>query len=264
LGSTPTYALPYPELTDAADVPTDMHELATAIEAALAIVKSTGAIPGEVKMWPGAAVPAVATYGLWVWADGAVYSSTTYPKAAAAIANAWRTAHGQADPGAGNFRVPDLRGVLAAGLDAMPGGARANRMTRAVAITIAARTGEEYHTITLPEAPAHAHVVTDPGHGHGVTDPKHAHAINDPTHAHNVPAGWNANAGNGGNPISKDDYQAEVATRAAATGISVVAGATGVAVVANVAGVTLQNAGGGGAHENVPPTVFVPWIVKLD
>jgi hypothetical protein len=29
-------------------------------------------------------------------------------------------------------------------------------------------------------------------------------------------------------------------------------------------GISIQASGGGGAHENVQPTVFVPYIVKLD
>lgn len=95
-----------------------------------------GQIPGEVKLWPGSVLPSVTDYGHWAWANGAVYAVATYPKAAANISPAWRTFDGAADPGAGNFRVPDLRGLVPAGMDQMPAGARANRMTRSVAITI--------------------------------------------------------------------------------------------------------------------------------
>lgn len=35
MGTTPNYALPYPESTEPADIPTDIHELATALEAKL-------------------------------------------------------------------------------------------------------------------------------------------------------------------------------------------------------------------------------------
>ena len=38
MGSTPTYGLPFPETTDPADVPTDMHELALEVEAELGTV----------------------------------------------------------------------------------------------------------------------------------------------------------------------------------------------------------------------------------
>lgn len=168
-------------------------------------------IPGEIKAWPGTTLPLQATYGKWVWADGAVYAAATYPIASGHINAAWKTAYGQSDPGAGNFRVPDLRGLVLAGLDQMPGGSRANRMTRSVAITIAAKTGEETHVITVAEMPSHSHTVSSginglaPGGGFG-----------------------SGSSGNFVNPI------------------------------------VIDNTGGGGAHENVQPTVFVPYIVRLD
>lgn len=169
-------------------------------------------IPGEIKLWPGQTLPAIGTYGKWVWANGAVYAVATYPVAAGHIDDAWDTFNGASNPGAGNFRVPDLRGLVPAGLDQMPGDvARANRMTRAVAITIAGKTGEETHIITIPEMPAHTH----PG----------PFLVGSPD---NHSLGGNA----GGNS----------STQAANTG----------------------STGGGAAHENVQPTVFVPYIVRLD
>lgn len=186
-------------------------------------------IPGEIKAWPNTVLPVQATYGKWVWADGAVYSVATYPLAAGHIHASWKTAYGQSDPGAGNFRVPDLRGLVLAGLDQMPGGVRANRMTRSVAITIAAKTGEETHIVSVNEMPAHGHTVTDPGHTHTKTATD--------------------SAGNGGTtPVrsSGGTGQSISITNAAVTGI------------------TIANAGGGAGHENVQPTVFVPYIIRLD
>jgi len=168
------------------------------------------AIPGEVKLWSGSALPG-SSYGTWVWADGAVYAVAAHPLAAGHIATAWKTFAGASDPGPTNFRVPDLRGLVPAGLDQMPGGTRANRMTRSVAITLAGRTGEETHVITVPEMPAHTHT-TD---GYLLKN-----------------VGTNTGYGGGG-------------------GDGVAAG-------------SIQSAGGNGAHENVQPTVFVPYIVYLD
>jgi microcystin-dependent protein len=186
-------------------------------------------IPGEIKAWPSGTLPNQSSYGKWVWADGAVYSSATYPIAAGHIHINWRTAHGLSDPGAGNFRVPDLRGLTIAGLDQMPGGLRANRMTRSVAITIAAKTGEETHIVTVNEMPAHGHTVTDPGHTH-------------------MPNGVAIRSPYGGN------Y----------TGVGGDYGPASAAPTTAVTGITIANAGGGAGHENVQPTVFVPYIVRLD
>lgn len=189
-----------------------------------------GLIPGEIRLWSGSVLPEVVNYGKWVWADGAVYAVASYPIAASHIAAAWKTFGGASDPGAGNFRVPDLRGLVPAGLDAMPGGSRANRMTRSVAIILAGKTGEETHVITLPEMAQHSHTVNDPGHNHTV----------------NYRDRFETN----GNSNLVLDY--------VNTGTIPLPGGT------NVTGITIQNAGGNNDHENVQPTVFVPYIVKLD
>jgi microcystin-dependent protein len=187
------------------------------------------AIPGEIKMWSGIALPTVAKYGTWVWADGTAYAAATYPEAAANIAAGWKTHNGKADPGAGMFRVPDLRGSAPIGLDAMPGGARANRMSRAAAINVAGVAGEEYHILNTNEMPAHAHGVNDPGHSHSME----------------------AQSGTAGGAQAFAKLENWIA--AWYTFIST-----------NPTGISIQNAGGGAQHENVPPTTFVPYIVKLD
>lgn len=179
---------------------------------------AVSSIPGEVKLWPSATLPVQGTYGKWVWADGGIYVTATYPIAAGHIATQWRTFDGASDPGASNFRVPDLRGLAPVGMDAMPGGSRSNRMTRAVSIIIAGRAGEETHVISIPEMPVHNHAYRKTG---------------------------NANEGPGVNVFINKDGGTENQLVAAGGG-------------------ALVNAGGGGAHENVQPSVFVPYIVRLD
>ena len=183
----------------------------------------SGTIPGEVRLWAGSALPVGASYGTWVWADGAIYPVATYPIAAGNIANAWRTFAGASDPGGANFRVPDLRGLTPVGLDAMPGGGRANRMTRAVAITLAGRAGEETHIVTIPEMPNHSHPTTV-----------------------NI-------LGNTGGQTSTTDR---------APGAAVLVDYQGEAQMLYI-NVGNPAVGGGGAHENVQPSVFVPYIVCL-
>lgn len=193
---------------------------------------SASSIPGELRMWAGNALPAAGTFGLWVWADGAVYPNANYPIAAGNIAPAWRTFGGASDPGPANFRVPDMRGLTPMGMDAMPGGARANRMTRAVSIVLAGRTGEELHAITIAEMATHNHGVTDPGHEHNIN--------------------WQPGSGSGDgafadSAVDVGPYRTDAANymQPAATGIFI------------------QHVGGGNGHENVQPTVFIPYIVCL-
>jgi microcystin-dependent protein len=190
-----------------------------------------GLIPGEVRLWPNNALPELASYGLWTWANGGVFAVVDHPIAASHIATQWRTFDGASDPGAGNFRVPDLRGLVPSGMDQMPAGARANRMTRSVSIIIAGKSGKETHVISLPEMAAHNHGVSDPGHTHYINREVHSFTLGAVAYAH-LESG-------GGAP---EAYY----TSGQYTGISI------------------QNAGGNAAHENVQPTVFVPYIVKLD
>ena len=246
MAKTTTWQIPYPDLSSPADIQgvDGVDDLAQRVDVCLTQIRAQGAIPGEVKLWPGGALPAQATYGHWVWADGVAYSATTYPLSAANIAAAWKTFGGAADPGAGMFRVPDLRGMSPAGLDQMPGGARANRTTRAVAIVLAGRTGEEYHTIALAEVPAHTHAITDPTHYHGISDSGHVH-------------------GGGAQPGSP--AYAGGAQNASPGQQNAALNGTGIGIASAYAGINgTQYSGSGGAHENVPPTVYVPYIVKLD
>src|SRR5215467_1855076 len=118
--TTPVWALPYPQEVDPADVPKDIKALADKLDAVLSAVKTGSSIPGEIKCWPGGTLPSQSSYGHWVWCDGLDYSSSTYPLASANIASAWLTHGGKPNPGAGRFRVPDLRGSTLVGMDAMP------------------------------------------------------------------------------------------------------------------------------------------------
>lgn len=251
MAKTPVWLLPYPVLTDPADITgvDAVDDLANRLETVLSQIRASGSIPGEVKMWPGGVLPALATYGHWVWADGTAYASATYPLASGNIAAAWKTHAGKVDPGAGQFRVPDLRGEVPTGLDAMPGGARANRITRAAAATLAAVVGEEFHTLAAAEMPAHSHTVNSHAHG-GNT----GYFSNDHTHTLNLPGA----SGTGG--------VGSIGTQNSAGGNLIYTGGVSAnhyhAVNAEAPGT--NNAGSGGAHENLPVTVFVPWIVKLD
>jgi microcystin-dependent protein len=240
-------------------------------------------IPGEIKLWGGKVVPDFDKYGRWVWADGTAYSETTYPLAAANIAPEWKTAHGQADPGSGMFRVPDLRGLTPVGLDQMPGGSRANRITRSVAIIVASKTGEELHVVSTAEMPSHSHVVAAHSHGGitGYVSADHAHYTSGQTggrsaqHTHGAffyqnPGGGPSNA-NLPSPNLGSTYQGQADavygesqdhTHAFSAWSGGISANHYHAINAEAPGTDAQ--GSGGAHETMQPSVFVPYIVALD
>ena len=219
--------------------------------------QGSSAMPGEVKLWPSDNLPDPATFGDWAWANGDAFDIAEYPIAAANIAAAWKTAHGLADPGPGKFRVPDLRGLTPACLDALPvGAARTNRMTRAVALTIAGKTGEETHRLVVSEAPAHNHggSVSVGGSISGWTDSQGYHNHGWSPYA---PVGTNQNRNirvDGSSAYSIITGIAEIQPAGAHT--HNVGGS-----FSGSGGIATQ--GGDAPHENVQPTVFVPYIVYL-
>lgn len=220
-------------------------------------------IPGEVKLWPGATLPNLTAYGRWTWANGDPFDVLTYPIAAGNISPNWKTANGQADPGAGKFRVPDLRGLIPAALDAMPvGSARANRVTRAEALAIAMKTGKELHALSPPEMPIHAHGGTLADRGDGK-----AGVVEDGGVQHDHGPGSSTNFMAGTGATWTPGYTGPGAVRfltSATPARTSLASAYSHGHTVPKFGLAIGNAGGDGAHENLQPTIFVPYIVKLD
>lgn len=171
-----------------------------------------GTLVGEVKMWPWDTLPA-----RFVWANGQAISRTTYPE----LFLLWGTVFGVGDAST-TFNVPDLRGRVFAGEDAMGGAAAAARLTAAslggTATLGRVGGGELLH-----------------GHTHSITDPTHNHATNA-----SLPPVSTPGVGIAGGPVGWSFGVA--ANTAAATGISVVAT-------------------GGGTSQNVQPTFVGGFII---
>jgi len=88
--------------------------------------------------------------------------------------------------------------------------------------------GAETHMLTLSEMPVHSHSVTDPGHAHGLPS---------------------AMANTSGGSYFED--------------ASNLAPQTPLTTSSNTTGISIQNAGGGGAHNNMPPETFWNAMIKL-
>jgi|GEM_PF-3447449 microcystin-dependent protein len=215
----------------------------------------------------------------WLLCDGTIYLNTAIPILAPVLGNRYGGVTGTSNA------VPNMvaKFILGAG----------------GAYSLNATGGEVNHTLTTAEMPVHAHTLTDPthnhghtdpghnhghsdpGHNHGHTDPGHAHSIADPGHVHSTgqqylnPTGGSNVAG--GPPWG---FPGAINVAAAGTGIGIyavgtgmvnVAAGTGMANVAavtsmvNVAagtGITMANAGSGSPHNNMPPYIAIPIIMR--
>lgn len=157
----------------------------------------------------------------WLLCFGQVVSQTTY----AYLFNVIGTTFNTGGEGAGNFRLPDLRGNVGAGVDNM-GGSAANRITGG---TLGVSGGEQNHTLITNEIPSHSH----------------SNTLNDPGHVHSffaMVSGVGSYAGASGAGATGPTTQN---TNSATTGIT----------INNV------NAGGGAAHNNLQPTLCLNKII---
>lgn len=220
----------------------DDHESRiVALEAATIV---NGFIVGEIRIWTNSSLPSG-----FLWCDGSAVSRTVdYDDLFATIG----TTFGIGD-GSTTFNLPDLRGRVPVGKDDMDntvgtGGGAANRVTSGgsgiTGTTLGAVGGAQTVTLTTTEMPTHTHSVTDPGHAH--TETGHTHNLLD------VSSG-----GGSGNFISPTGT---VATSYTAKGSMVQS--TTITINSNTTGITNQNAGSGGAHNNMQPSLVCNYIIR--
>lgn len=121
-----------------------------------------------------------------------------------------------------HFTLPNLKGKVPVGRDS----------GQTEFDTLGETGGEKTHTLTTNEMPVHAHGVNDPGHSHGFSSG----------------IGFGAGPGNAG--LGRADLNSpgtiwsNFFVHAAGTGISI------------------QNAGSGGAHNNLQPYLVLNYIIK--
>ncbi|HKY46152.1 MAG TPA: tail fiber protein [Pyrinomonadaceae bacterium] len=105
----------------------------------------------------------------WLLCDGSVKLRADYPALFLAIGTTYATG---GETGA-QFRLPDMRGRVVAGLDNM-GGTAANRLTNTgtgapsvSGATLGASGGTDRHTITVAQMPSHSHAQVASGNSSG-------------------------------------------------------------------------------------------------
>jgi microcystin-dependent protein len=197
---------------------------------------------GAVVPFAGATAPAG-----WLMCDGHAVSRQTY----ASLFSVIGTTYGSGD-GSTTFNLPDLRSCVVVGAGQGPG---------LSSYALGSRGGEETHTLTVAEMPAHAHAVSDPGHAHGVSDLGHTHGVSDPGHAHTYYEASNFSPQSGSSTNCAEGVT-PATTSTNGTGISIETAATGLSVRANTTGLSMASTGGGGAHNNIQPYCALAMIIK--
>jgi microcystin-dependent protein len=226
---------------------------------------------GSMMMWCSMTPPSN-----WLMCDGTIYNNTAIPLLAPVLGNRFGGVTGTSNA------VPNMVAKFVLGA----GGAYSLNATGGHTL-VTAEMPVHAHTLTDPTHnhghtdPGHNHGHSDPGHNHGHTDPGHAHSIADPGHAHSLSGGANSVLGSGsgltpggsafsltsgitasGTGIGIYAVGTGMVNVAAGTGMANVAATTGMVNVAVGTGITMANAGSGSAHNNMPPYIAIPFIIR--
>jgi microcystin-dependent protein len=211
-----------------ADGGVEFAKLAAAVQALL--------VPaGTVSSFAGANAPTG-----WLLCHGQAVSKSTYAALYSVLGpNAFGT------DTASDFYLPDLRGRVVAGQDDM-GGTSANRLTGQTGgvngDVFGATGGAETHTLTEAQMPSHTH--TQASHYHNLLM---GGSIGNAGAGRELYGDWNAGGSTTANIVPSPKTDAAAWSNPSYT--------TTVTPIINATG-------GGGAHNNVQPTIILNYIIK--
>jgi microcystin-dependent protein len=201
---------------------------------------------GEITMWGTNSAPTG-----WLICDGTAVSRTTYSGLFALIG----TTYGVGD-GSTTFNLPNLKGRVAVGRDSADTDWDTLGETR----------GTKTHTLTSAEMPSHTHV--QDAHGHGQNPHNHflwiTSAVNG-SHTHTYTYDDVSTIQRGSGSFSSASAPSTDTNNTGTNGshshdvIGNTADATATTIVTTA---TNQNTGGGGAHNNIQPSIVLNFIIR--
>lgn len=173
-------------------------------------------------------------------ANGAAVSRTTYAALFAAIGTTYGAGNGST-----TFNLPDLRGVVARGLDS----GRGFDTGRTIGSYQADQFQDHSHSNSIVAGGAHTHTLTQSPHSHVASDSGHTHPGGDYGHQHNYSdyGPNNPAVPDTGQPVDQSGpLRFRDHTRASALGYSniwVGAGAASISVGANTISISVDSSG---------------------
>lgn len=187
----------------------------------------------------------VATPQGYLLCDGSAVSRTDYADLFTAIGTTYGTGDGST-----TFNLPDLSGRVVIGVSG----------THALAST----GGAETVTLQTANLPAHTHSVPKHGHGNniGAKTPTLSHTITQPVFKYNSPNGKNTGANQVISAYSSTTSATASRATNAAVGDHAATACTMSGSVTARAAFNTQNAGTGGAHNNMQPYLAVNYIIS--
>ena len=200
----------------------------------------SGSTPsGSLTAFAGATAPTG-----WLICDGSVVSQATYASLYAVVGGTYNTG----GEGAGNFRLPNMKGRVIVGRDASDSDFN----------VLGETGGAKTHTLTEAQMPVHDHTGSAISNG----DHNHSGSISGGSHEHPMSTGAALSLG-AGNSLFANSGNPPV-TSAGNTGTSP-SHSHGLTINYNGShphSISIDTAGSGGAHNNLQPYIALNWIIK--